>query len=142
MQITLPITVIAFETDYGGVVSNTRYIEYIERGRYALLHAAGLKITDVWATHGAQPVVRRVEIDYLAPARHEDELILSVSIAAPSGATTTLHYELTRPIDGAVIMRAEQTLAYLNTQWKPVRVPLIFREALNINNHKDTKAQS
>ena len=42
MKIELPITVVAFETDFGGVVSNTRYLEYIERGRYALLHAAGL----------------------------------------------------------------------------------------------------
>ena len=141
MQITLPITVIAFETDFGGVVSNTRYIEYIERGRYALLHAAGLKITDVWAAHGAQPMVRRVEIDYLVPARHEDELLLTASIAAHSGATTTLRYELTRPAGPAVIMRAEQTLAYLNTKWKPVRVPTVFREALNLDNHKDTGAQ-
>ena len=48
MTITLPITVVAFETDFGGVVSNTRYVEYVERGRYALLHAAGLKISEVW----------------------------------------------------------------------------------------------
>jgi YbgC/YbaW family acyl-CoA thioester hydrolase len=130
MQITLPITVIAFETDFGGVVSNTRYIEYIERGRYALLHAAGLKTTEVWATHGTQPIVRRVEIDYLVPARHEDALLLTVSVASHSGATTTLRYELTRPADSSIIMRADQTLAYLNTKWKPVRVPPVFRETL------------
>ena len=132
MKTTLRITVIAFETDFGGVVSNTRYIEYIERGRYALLHAAGLKTTEVWDTHGVQPIVRRVEIDYLVPARHEDELLLTATVAAHSGATTTLRYELTRPADSAVIMRAEQTLAYLNTKWKPVRVPLVFSDALAV----------
>ena len=142
MQITLPITVIAFETDFGGVVSNTRYVEYIERGRYALLHAAGLKTIEVWDTHGVQPIVRRVEIDYLVPARHEDELLLTVAVAAHSGATTTLRYELTRPSDSVVIMRAEQTLAYLNMKWKPVRVPPVFRSALSWDNHQDTKAQS
>ncbi|MDQ3812476.1 MAG: acyl-CoA thioesterase [Armatimonadota bacterium] len=140
MKITLPLTVIAFETDFGGVVSNTRYIEYIERGRYALVHAAGLKLTEVWATHGVQPVVRRNEVDYLVPAYHEDELELTVEVAAHSGATTTLRYQLLRPRDGAVIMRAVQTLAYLNTKWKPVRVPPIFREAL-AENHRDTEAQ-
>jgi len=134
MRITLPITVMAFETDYEGVVSNTRYLEYLERGRYALVHAAGLRIDDILAAHGVQPVIRRVSIDYLLPARHEDFLELLVIVAAHSGATTTLHYELVRPHDGALIIRAEHTLAYLNRQWKPVRVPAIFRDAWPVDS--------
>jgi YbgC/YbaW family acyl-CoA thioester hydrolase len=132
MTITLPITVVAFETDFGGVVSNTRYVEYVERGRYALLHAVSLKITDVWQTHGVQPVVRRLDIEYLGFARHEDELLLQVEVMQHAGATTTLRYELTRLADGAILMRAVQTLAYLNSGWKPTRVPKVFREALAI----------
>jgi acyl-CoA thioesterase FadM len=34
------------------------------------------------------------------------------------------------PTDGAVLMRATQTLAYLNAAWKPTRVPAVFRDAL------------
>ncbi len=132
MQITLPIGVVAFETDFGGVVSNTRYVEYVERGRYALLHAASLKITEIWETQGVMPVVRRLDIEYLGFARHEDELQLRVEIGQHGGATTTLHYELSRVADGAILMRAVQTLAYLNTNWKPTRVPAVFREALAV----------
>jgi acyl-CoA thioester hydrolase len=131
MKISLPILVVAFETDFGGVVSNTRYLEYIERGRYALLHASGLKINEIWAQYGVQPVVRRVEIDYLGFARHEDELALQVVVEEYRGATGILHFQLTRA-DGALLMRATQTLAFLNTQWKPVRVPLWFRDALPV----------
>ncbi|MBV9468673.1 MAG: thioesterase family protein [Abitibacteriaceae bacterium] len=140
MKITLPIFVVAFETDFGGVVSNTRYVEYLERGRYALLGAAGLKITDIWNEHGVQPIVRRVTVDYLVPAQHEDELELIAWVGEHSGATTLLHFECVRPRDAATIMRAEQTLAYLNTRWKPVRVPTIFRDALAVDNHRDTEA--
>ncbi len=130
MTVTLPIIVVAFETDYGGVVSNTRYLEYIERGRYALLHAAGLKVECIWKTHEVQPVVRRVQIDYLGFARHEDELELTVRIAEHTRATSTLQYDLTRSADGSTLMRASQTLAYLNAKWRPVRVPEIYRAAL------------
>jgi acyl-CoA thioester hydrolase len=126
VTITLPITVIAFETDYGGVVSNTRYLEYIERGRYALLHHAGIKIEEFWKEHGVQPVVRHVEIEYLAPARHEDELELEVSVAAHGKTSTTLKYELRR--GDVLLLRATQTLAYINMRWRPSRVPPLFLE--------------
>lgn len=142
MTIVLPITVVAFETDFGGVVSNTRYVEYVERGRYALLHAAGLKITEVWESCGVQPVVRRLDIEYLGFARHEDELLLRVRVEAHAGATSTLCYELWRSSDNILLMRATHTLAYLSRQWKPTRVPAIFRDALPFEeNHRGTEAR-
>jgi acyl-CoA thioester hydrolase len=128
MKVTLPITVVAFETDYGGVVSNTRYLEYIERGRYALLHACGLKIEEMWQTHGVQPIVRRVEIEYLGAARHEDELELDIEVQEHGKSTSTLLFTLRR--GETALMRATQTLAYINTRWRPVRVPDVFRQAL------------
>jgi YbgC/YbaW family acyl-CoA thioester hydrolase len=137
MKVILPITVVAFETDYGGVVSNTRYLEYIERGRYALLHAANLKIEDVWKAHGAQPVVRRVEIDYLGFARHEDELELEIAVAEHGRTSTTLKYELRRtgstPDTSEALMRAVQTLVYINANWRPTRVPEIFKNSLPVS---------
>lgn len=139
MKISLPILVVAFETDFGGVVSNTRYLEYIERARYALWHAAGLQVEKTWREFGVQGVVRRIEIDYLGFARHEDELEIEVEVAEIGGAKVILSYELSRPSDGAILMRARQTLAFLNTNWRPTRVPEVFRSKLE--NRKDAKAQ-
>jgi acyl-CoA thioester hydrolase len=135
MKVTLPITVVAFETDYGGVVSNTRYLEYIERGRYALLHACGLKIEEVWKKHEVQPIVRRVEIDYRGSARHEDQLELDIEVGEHGKSTSTLVYTLRRTSDGSTLMRAVQTLAYINTRWRPVRVPDVIRNALLLPDH-------
>ncbi len=128
----LPIRVMAFETDYGGVVSNTRYLEYLERGRYALLQAADLRIENLWQEIGVQPVVREVHIEYLAPARHEEQLQLSICVASHSKSSTVLNFELRRE-DGeqsTLLLRASQTLAYINARWKPSRVPQIFLERL------------
>ena len=128
MKVILPIHVLAFETDFGGVVSNTRYLEYMERGRYALMGAANLTVAQALELCGAHPVVRHVEVEYLQPARHEDDLELQVSVAVHQGARTVLNFELMRKNDGALLMRAQQTLAYLTPQWKPVRVPNLFKE--------------
>ncbi|WP_157947761.1 acyl-CoA thioesterase [Abditibacterium utsteinense] len=133
MKISLPILVVAFETDFGGVVSNVRYLEYIERARYALWHAAGLQVEKTWREFGVQAVVRRVEVDYLGFARHEDELEMEIEIAEIGGATLVLSYELSRPADGAILLRARQTMAFLNTKWRPVRVPKVFRAALALD---------
>ena len=131
MTIFLPIRVVAFETDFAGVVSNTRYLEYMERGRYAMLQAANLKVTEMLAQHGVQPIVRRVEMDYLIPARHEDDLILRIESGEFKRSSFTLEYELTRPSDGAVLMRALHTMAFINERWRAVRVPEWFRHTFS-----------
>ena len=130
MKVILPITVVAFETDYGGVVSNTRYLEYLERGRYALLHAAGLTITRAWAEHGVQPVVRRVEVEYLGFARHEEELELEVEAAEAGRSSALLLFTLRRKEGGEEVLRARQTLAFVNARWKPSRMPEWFATAV------------
>lgn len=127
-SVILPILVHAFETDFGGVVSNTRYLEFLERGRYALLHAVDLPVEKTWREDGVMAVVRRVEADYLNFARHEEMLTLKTWVSQWKGASTIVSHEITRDNDGVIILRAQQTLAFLNRDWKPTRVPQIYRE--------------
>lgn len=133
MKTILPIRVVAFETDYGGVVSNTRYVEYLERGRYALLQNANLSVERILESHGVQAVVRKIEIEFLVPARHEEELELHVEVKSHSGATTTIFSQLFRQSDNVLLMRATQTLAYIDTSFRAVRVPQTYRDALFVN---------
>lgn len=130
MKIELPILVHAFETDFGGVVSNTRFLEWFERGRYALLHAANLPVEETWSQEGVMAVVRRVEVDYLSFARHEDALVLTTRASEWNRATAVVEHEIVRTKDGVVIARAKQTIAFLNQSWKPTRVPSSYREKL------------
>lgn len=130
MKVELPMLVHAFETDFGGVVSNTRFLEWFERGRYALLHQAGLPVEETWSSEGVMAIVRRVEVDYLSFARHEDQLVLTTRVGGWKGATATVEHEIARPKDGALIARATQTIAFLNRSWKPTRVPPSYREKL------------
>lgn len=130
MTIQIPIFVHAYETDFAGVVSNTRYIEWLERGRYALLRAANVPVNDLWENDGIVAVVRKTEIEYLGFARHEDELMLEVTVKEHSKTTSTLAFEVRKVADGSVTARARQTLAYINRGFRATRTPLIYREKL------------
>ena len=140
MKVILPIFVVSYETDYGGVVSNTRYLEYLERGRYAIFQAAGFKMEEVIATHGVQFVVRKVEMEYLRPARHEDELELEIRIAAHTRTSTILNFELRRKGENTPLLRASQTLAYINNNWRATRVPQIFLDAFPVESQSTTNS--
>ena len=133
-MVTIPILVLAYETDFGGVVSNTRYLEYLERGRYELFHSKGFTIAQLEKEHGLQFVVRRAEIDYLGLARHEDQLELRTGVESYSGATAIIAHRLTRISDGEVVLRAKQTLVYLNMKWRPVRVPELFKQLIPVDD--------
>ena len=130
MKIILPISVVAFETDFFGVVSNTRYVEYMERGRYALMAAMSLRVTDIWREYKVQPVVRRAQIEYLSFASHEDKLELDVEMGTIRLASFEVHFVLRRPSDGAIVMRATQVLAFINERLRASRVPGWFLEAI------------
>jgi len=134
MKVTLPIFVVSFDTDYGGVVSNTRYLEYLERGRYALFQSGGFKMEEVIASHGVQFVVRKVEMEYLSPARHEDELELEVRVASHGKTSTVINFELRRKNEAALLLRATQVLVYINENWRPTRVPQMFRDAFPVES--------
>lgn len=122
----------AYETDFYGVVSNTRYLEFLERGRYALLHAVDLPVEKTWQEDGIMALLRRVEVDYLAFARHEEELELETWVDEWRGASAVVHHVLTRVSDGATIIKARQTMAFINRNSKATRAPKSYLEKLRV----------
>ena len=61
------------DTDAGGVAYHTTYLRYMERGRTEWLRDRGWTLEDVRAI-GVVLVVRRLEIDFLAPAGLDDKV--------------------------------------------------------------------
>ena len=55
-----------YEVDSEGIVNNAVYLHYLEHTRHEFCEWAGLRFRDMHA-RGIDPVVRRVEIDYLSP---------------------------------------------------------------------------
>lgn len=75
-----PIRVYYEDTDAGGVVYYANYLKFLERGRAEWLRWLGFDQVDLLRELGLAFVVRRVALDYLKPARLDDELSVDVEV--------------------------------------------------------------
>lgn len=69
-----PVRVYWEDTDAGGVVYYANYLKFLERARTEWLRLLGIEQPALAERDGVVFVVRRVEVDYLAPARFNDAL--------------------------------------------------------------------
>ena len=60
------------DTDLAGIVYYANYLKFIERGRSEWVRSLGVDQVALKAEHGIVFAVRRVEADYLKPAKFDD----------------------------------------------------------------------
>ena len=84
------------DTDLAGIVYYANYLKFIERARSEWVRALGVDQTRLKAEQGVVFAVRRVEADYLRPARFDDELYVATDLQTISGARIELRQEVWR----------------------------------------------
>lgn len=84
------------DTDAGGIVYHARYLDFFERCRMDWLRAIGFPIRTLVHDHGAMFIVRALRVEYLRPARLEDELQVSLEVMRVRGARMDLRQQVTR----------------------------------------------
>lgn len=112
------------DTDFSGVVYHARYLEFLERGRSDFLRLAGVHHTELHdGKHGEKIVwvVRRMEIDFKAPARIDDVLTIDTSTEDISGARIFMAQQLKRGDELLVAARIEA--AIVGENGRPRRFP-------------------
>lgn len=82
-----PVRIYYEDTDAGGVVYHSNYINYLERARSEYLRKLGIQQDTLSREHGIIFAVRAVAIEYLLPARFNDLLRVTVSRPVGSGAS-------------------------------------------------------
>lgn len=116
-----------YDTDAAGVVHNIAYLRYIEEARTRLAEHIGWPLEDM-AVGPVVPVVARTEIDYLRPARLADRLRVESRLAAIGPASFEIAFAITRPADGALIVRCRQRLVGVNVaSGRPARTRADWR---------------
>jgi acyl-CoA thioester hydrolase len=68
------------DTDAGGVVFYANYLKFFERARTEWLRAAGVGQQALLESHRVLFVVKSTAVDYHAPAKLDDELIVTVTV--------------------------------------------------------------
>jgi acyl-CoA thioester hydrolase len=129
MAFSWPVRVYWEDTDAGGVVYYANYLKFMERARSEWLRAFGFEQDQLRDEAGVVFVVRRVEIDYLSPARFNDALDVSVSLHEAGRASLVVRQELLR--GSRCLAKAVITLACVDAlNFKPVKMPATLLQAL------------
>ncbi|WP_126976900.1 tol-pal system-associated acyl-CoA thioesterase [Frigidibacter oleivorans] len=113
------------DTDLAGIVYYANYLKFIERARSEWVRGLGIDQAALKAGEGLVFAVRRVEADYLRPARFDDLLTVETALVAATGARIVLDQTVLR--DGARLFAARVTLVGLTAAGRPARLPAALR---------------
>jgi acyl-CoA thioester hydrolase len=117
------------DTDAGGVVFYANYLKFFERARTEWLRAAGFGQQQMRDAFGLIFVVTDTALRYLAPARLDDLLTISVQAEAPRGATLALAQSATR--GATTLVDSRITIACVDAgTLRPRRIPKPILDAL------------
>ena len=128
MNHRLTLRVYYEDTDLAGIVYYANYLKFIERGRTEYVREIGIDQTRLKADTGIVFAVRRVEADYLAPAKFDDVLEVVTTVERASGVRLVMRQTVER--GGEVLFEALVTLVALSETGAPARLPAEIRQAL------------
>ena len=116
------------DTDLAGIVYYANYLKFIERGRTEWVASLGIDQMALKAAEGVVFAVRRVEADFLRPARFGDDLVVETQLKTLGGARLVLDQAITRA--GERLFVAQVTLVCMTEDGHAARVPAGVRARL------------
>jgi len=119
-QHTILIRVRYPEVDAMGYLHHSRYLQYFEMGRVELLRSLGHSYADL-ERQGLFFVVVKVECRYKAPARYDEELLLTTRVVKQTHVRIDHAYELKR--GEVVIAEATTTIACVDRDGQLQPIP-------------------
>ncbi len=125
---SLTLRVYYEDTDLAGIVYYANYLKFIERGRSEWVRTQGVDQLALRATSGIVFAVRRVEADYLRPAKFADDLTVETRLREMSGARIVVDQEVLRA--GERLFSATVTLVCLTEDGHAARIPPEIRAKL------------
>ncbi len=116
------------DTDLAGIVYYANYLKFIERARSEWVREIGVDQVGLKAEQGIVFAVRRVEADYLAPAKFDDMLDIETNVRDISAARITLTQDVSR--GEALLFESVVTLVCLGGDGRPKRLPADIRQLM------------
>lgn len=129
MEFVWPIRVYYEDTDAGGVVFYANYLRFMERARTEWLRSLGFEQDALMSDPGIVFAVRRVEVDYLLPARFNEQLSVRSQIAEVRAASLTFNQQIVRDSDDTLLCTGLVQVACLDyTSMRPTKIPDVMRD--------------
>jgi acyl-CoA thioester hydrolase len=108
---------------------HSAFLPWFEVGRVELLRALG-KPYQEFEAEGLHFPVREVFCRYWAPARFDDELLITTAIEEVGGASTRFSYRITCKADATLVAEGHTLHACVDNQGKVKRLPPEVRRFL------------
>ena len=108
------------DTDFSGYVYHANYLKYCERARSDYLRVIGVDQNAMFAS-GDAFVVRRMDCEFLRPAKFEDVLDVETQLIKMGGARFELAQLVKRGEEHVFL--AKVTVAIINSKGTPQRIP-------------------
>ena len=133
------------DTDCAGLVYYANYLKYFERARTAFLEERGVSVAEL-LERGVQFLVVHAQLDYRAPARYGDRLLVETWIADRTKASISFAHQIHEEKSGRLIVEGSARLVATALSGTIMRLP---REILTmampsslVRSHGTTPASS
>jgi acyl-CoA thioester hydrolase len=117
------------DTDFSGVVYHANYLKFAERGRSDFLRFVGIHHSELLAmTPPLAFVVNTMQIEFLVPAKIDDELSVETILAHVQGARFAFYQRIMR--GDTCLWKARVGAACIDLDGRPRRIPKSAMAAL------------
>lgn len=127
-----PVRVYIEDTDLGGIVYHSNYLKFMERARTEWLRQFGYS-QEKLRQQDTLFVVRSLQIDYKAPARLDDELIVTVVIEQTRKVGLLIKQQVIKALDHTLLIDAQVEIACISCAGRVKAMPSAFIESLSAN---------
>jgi len=121
------------DTDAGGVVYHSRYLNFFERARTEWLRTLGVHQAKMANEDNTIFVIRNMNIVFASAARLDDELEITVHSVETPGARMVFRQDMFRHSDQQLMASADVTAVCLKADsFKPTRMPEWIRAEIRV----------
>jgi acyl-CoA thioester hydrolase len=122
MEFDWPVQVYYEDTDAGGVVYHSQYLNFMERARTEFLRSLGLMQTKLKQDLGILFVVRDIQVRFKRPAKFDD--VLNVNTRLVNAGRSLLQFEQNIYRDSEHLIAAKVDVVCIGADsFKPVSIP-------------------
>jgi acyl-CoA thioester hydrolase len=117
------------DTDAGGVVYHSNYLNFMERARTEWLRSLGFEQTSLKENSGIVIVIHSLSIAYKSPARFNDMLQVTCGLSGFGRSSIDIVQSVMR--DGVILVEAQVKGVFVHADtFKPVSIPIDIKQAM------------
>jgi acyl-CoA thioester hydrolase len=125
-----PVRVYWEDTDAGGIVFYANYLKFFERARTEWLRSLGVMQSRLRESSGGMFVVSGTSVRYLAPARLDDELLVTARLEEAGRASLIIVQQALR--GGTLLAEGTIRIGWVDGQsLRPGRIPAAILDVLD-----------